>query len=592
MVSSPLWFGADERRLFGWVHTPPAPEGVRASLVICPSMGLEAGFSHFVLRNVADELAARGFLVVRFDYDGTGDSAGSGGDPDRVSAWRESVRNAVQLARSIADVPVALLGMRIGAILATYEAEAMGGADALVLWDPPRSGRSFIREQRTRQSVTFGEADGAVPTFTAVGMNFSEETVAELSTLDLRRFHRLPAAKCLVVERTGRRVFARDLEGRGDAAATVIEADDQDDLLLRQMEPRKTMRSVVGWLEGAFAQQQLVKANLSVLEIDGTRALTVPAAPEAGVNVHERLVDLGPRHLFGVLSEPAGTPTGPVIVFVPDAHTPHVGLSRMWVDLARSWSSKGARVLRFDLSGSGDSDVRPGVEPHRVALVEHIEDVNDVARAISPQDPSDVVFIGICSGAYLTLESALELGPRGICVLNPVFSFITAERPVDRRRRAMQRTRTTLNALFGRAIGRAAHRISPVLRFEGGFDWSRWFEAGYWQRSIVRRGWNLPEPVWRLLNGLMLSRRPADVLQEIVRNGTDVYIIAGDPDHEHVVVGGRKRLARMERGSRLRIDYLPGLDHSVLKAGMRERVMALLTEHVESRLLQDPVDPA
>lgn len=603
MVSSPLWFGPTGRRLFGWVHAPSAPEEVRASVVLCPSMGLEAGFSHFVLRNVADELAALGFLVVRFDYDGTGDSAGSGEDPDRVPAWQGSIRSAVQLARSIADVPVALLGMRIGAVLAAYEAEAMGGVEALVLWDPPRSGRSYIREQRTRQSVTFGEADGAVASFTAVGMNFSPETVEELSTLDLRKLPRLSAEKCLVLERRGHRVLGRQLTGQGEASATIVEADDQDDLLLRQMDPTESRRRVVGWLEGAFAHEPLTKANLSVLKVEGAAELAIEAGSPSGMTsgaVRERLVDLGPHHLFGILSEPVEPASGPVIVFVPDAHTPHVGLSRMWVDMARLWSSHGARVLRFDLSGSGDSDPRPGVEPHRVALVEHIEDVQDVARAISPEDPSNIVFVGICSGAYLSLEAALALRPRGICVLNPVFSFITPENPMDRRRRAMQKTRTWLNVLFGRAIGVAARRVSPVLRFEGGFNWNRWFEAGYWQRSVVRRQWTVRESWWRLLNGLLLSRRPADVLARIVENGTEVFVIAGDPDYDLVAMGARAKFARMERDADFRIHYLPGLDHSVLKAGMREKVMVLLSEHVETQVLgssgliaaPNPVDAA
>ena len=38
---------------------------------------------------------------------------------------------------------------------------------------------------------------------------------------------------------------------------------------------------------------------------------------------------------------------------------------------------------------------------------------------MQPQDPANVVLIGLCSGAYLAVEGVLAFGARGACLLNP-----------------------------------------------------------------------------------------------------------------------------------------------------------------------------
>ena len=82
MQERPLWFGPADEPLFGWVHQP-AREGCRGAVVVCPAMGQERDFSHYFLRRTAQDLADLGFLVIRFDYPGTGDSTGSALEPGR-----------------------------------------------------------------------------------------------------------------------------------------------------------------------------------------------------------------------------------------------------------------------------------------------------------------------------------------------------------------------------------------------------------------------------------------------------------------------------------------------------------------------------
>ena len=142
MTATPVWFGPPDRLLFGWFHSP---EGSRArgAVVLCPPLGRDYLRAHYALRRTAKRLCELGFSVLRFDYDGTGDSAGASSDPDRLEAWLSGISNALRLVRDSGSNWVALAGMRSGALLAAVGAERDGDVDGLVLVDPTPTGRSF-----------------------------------------------------------------------------------------------------------------------------------------------------------------------------------------------------------------------------------------------------------------------------------------------------------------------------------------------------------------------------------------------------------------------------------------------------------------
>ena len=89
----PLYFGSAERPLFGWLHLDPARAG-RTGLLICNPFGYESLCAHRTLRQLAQAAADAGIPSLRFDYDGSGDSAGSDADPQRFASWVSSVRAA------------------------------------------------------------------------------------------------------------------------------------------------------------------------------------------------------------------------------------------------------------------------------------------------------------------------------------------------------------------------------------------------------------------------------------------------------------------------------------------------------------------
>ena len=96
---------------------------------------------------LAEQLAAEGFDVLRFDYHGTGDSPGTDADPDRVDAWRASIVAAAGELRRLSGVrAISLVGLRLGASLAAEVACTRLGVESVVLWAPCVSGRALTRE--------------------------------------------------------------------------------------------------------------------------------------------------------------------------------------------------------------------------------------------------------------------------------------------------------------------------------------------------------------------------------------------------------------------------------------------------------------
>ena len=83
-------------------------------VVIVPPVGYEYWTAHRTLRTLAERLAAEGCLALRFDFDGTGDSAGDQWDPDRVEAWLSGLDHAADALRRWGVSRLVIVGLRVG----------------------------------------------------------------------------------------------------------------------------------------------------------------------------------------------------------------------------------------------------------------------------------------------------------------------------------------------------------------------------------------------------------------------------------------------------------------------------------------------
>ncbi|MBK8257160.1 MAG: alpha/beta fold hydrolase [Polyangiaceae bacterium] len=143
----PIHFGTSARTLFGIVHAAQAPAR-SVGVVLCNPLGQEAIRAQRAYRQLAMALAKERFSTLRFDYYGTGDSAGESNE-GTLDQWVDDVRTAADELKDTAGVTrVSLIGLRLGATLALRAAQGRAGIDTVVLWDPVLSGAAYLDELR------------------------------------------------------------------------------------------------------------------------------------------------------------------------------------------------------------------------------------------------------------------------------------------------------------------------------------------------------------------------------------------------------------------------------------------------------------
>jgi hypothetical protein len=143
----PLLLSADSRRLFAVYH--PAAGQPRAGVVICPPFLHEHALSYRLFALLGEALAAQNVAVLRFDYHGTGDSAG-GDEEFTLDSARDDAVSALSVLRDRAgSLPMFALGVRAGALVGAALVEAVE-LQGLWLWQPVTEGAAYVEALRRR----------------------------------------------------------------------------------------------------------------------------------------------------------------------------------------------------------------------------------------------------------------------------------------------------------------------------------------------------------------------------------------------------------------------------------------------------------
>ncbi len=167
---------------------------------------------------------------------------------------------------------------------------------------------------------------------------------------------------------------------------------------------------------------------------------------------------------------------------------------------------------------------------------------------MSSDDPSNTVFVGLCSGAYWAIEAALTLGARGVCAINPPV-YIDYLHSV----RALEGSRNPL-------LRRIGTRLKDVALH-------RWIAAASWH--IVRT--------------FVPTRWAADLLEELERDEIDILLLYSVEEIWPFRVAPIFRtidVQRLRETSTRQIEFIPGLDHGMHFADGRTQAVGLLDQHV------------
>lgn len=141
----PLWLDAQARCLYAAIHPAVRPSGLPGVLFVPPLLHEQPRSRRF-MTEVASGLAALGLPCLRFDFFGTGDSAGRGDQFD-IGSMHHDLDIAVAALRSHGEVDrVVLLGWRAAALPLHSWLGDGGHADLLVLWEPIADGARWLAE--------------------------------------------------------------------------------------------------------------------------------------------------------------------------------------------------------------------------------------------------------------------------------------------------------------------------------------------------------------------------------------------------------------------------------------------------------------
>ena len=416
-------------------------------VVIVPSFGWEDVCSYRPLRFMGQMFAAHGIPTLRFDLPGTGDSSGGAQDPGLFEAWVQSIGDAAAELRATAGVQdVAVLGIRLGALLTIVAATRGFDFQDLVLWGPSATGHAVLRELRAFSKMErqeYATANDAppqpVPGMEVAGFLLSPETEGALEGLDLRDLSGIPRRRVLVLSRDEFVTDAALIAALNEAGCSVtVESGHGYGAMMalpdEAVPPLAASRVILKFLINGYAGEHAGgHAQSSKSE---ARRHSAPVLNDA--KVLETICPIGPpsMSMFGILSEPNWKEPRSELgaLFLNPGGVRHIGPNRMWVEAARRWADQGIASLRLDLLGIGESDGEPKLDIpslYQDHLVDQVEGAKEVLR--SRLGVRQFIAIGLCSGAFWAFHlAARNEDVRAAILLNPRLLFWDAT--VDRQR--------------------------------------------------------------------------------------------------------------------------------------------------------------
>jgi pimeloyl-ACP methyl ester carboxylesterase len=132
--------------LYAVVHYPQGvPKQGRAVLIAYP-IAFEYERTHKAVRQLAIQLARHGYLVLRVDYRGTGDSSGDFTQWSMAKAQQDLLTARAYLQQMHHVKQLVVVGVRLGANVALQAFAGSPDVQGMVLWSPITDGQQMLQE--------------------------------------------------------------------------------------------------------------------------------------------------------------------------------------------------------------------------------------------------------------------------------------------------------------------------------------------------------------------------------------------------------------------------------------------------------------
>jgi alpha/beta superfamily hydrolase len=603
----PLYFGREGRPLFGWLH-PAAPAAV--GLVICNPFGDEAVRTHRSIRHLAISASNAGVPALRFDYDGTGDSAGHDLDPERVDQWLVSINIAADTLKQVAGVTcLCFAGIRLGATLATLAAAARTDVAGLIAIAPVVSGKSYVRELRLLQRAIASKRniDGAATQdhLETAGFLLGARTLASLTSVDLQKSEQAPAPRVLILDRaempSGEK-WAQRLSALG-AQVDYSLVGGYTEMMLDSHEstvPKEIIGATTTWLRAvATDPPNMTRPAHSGTDTAFGRPATTDHATFSPSLVSDPLIKDPPRQpieehavcfggtrqLFGIVSvaqaaAARGATTAVILLNAGAVH--HIGPGRLYVALARYLAELGYTVLRMDVASIGDSPPYPGQPEIDVYSPYALQDIAGAIEYLKRYwRAREVTSTGVCSGAYHSFKAAVARQPLAqVILINPLTFFwksgMSLSYPEYKVAQDIQRYRKT--ALTGSAWRKLLTGRVDVANL-----------ARVLVRTARARSLGPIRSIARLLGRPLLEDLPTE-LRGALKGAIDLQFVfsAGDPGLALLRTQGGATMRRLQDRQQIGVALIDGADHTFTDLAARQTLVQVLVEKIRARLAPAP----
>jgi pimeloyl-ACP methyl ester carboxylesterase len=236
-------------------------------VVLCYPAGEEYVRLHRAFRQMADDLAATGFPVLRFDYFACGDSEGDC-ETGTIEHWLGDISLAIaEIVRRSGLETTRLVGYRLGATLAMVAGADHPRVDAIALINPITRGGVYLDELREghqrilRYSSVGGPARKSIHRQEEImGFAYGRQLIDELQQLDLDQIQLANSKPILVVESREQTYTSRlrqGLESQGSSVThhhlprtellTPTDRLQIEDVNHVEM-PRELLQAAISWL--------------------------------------------------------------------------------------------------------------------------------------------------------------------------------------------------------------------------------------------------------------------------------------------------------------------------------------------------------
>ena len=399
--------------------------------------------SHLSVRAFAEAAAEVGVPALRFDYGGTGDSEDLAAEADQLVAWTQDVVAAVKELQLRTGVErVALLGIRLGALLATAAAAHLPQVCALIAVTPVVSGRRYLKELRTFELAAAQTQSALVPAATHLqsdeavmagpghmevsGFFLNASTISALQQFDAAEVALPTVSDAFFIDRDdmpGAVAWSEKLAAAGLRTKYSV----LPGFVGMIMRPPNLTTVPQGMV--AAAQEWLAELGgaRSTVRTEPTPAPIMRLGTTGADAVDEQPILLrNDPLLFGIATQPTkGEVRRRGVILLNSGGDHHVGPRRMHVWLARRWARRGYVVMRMDISGLGDSAAQPGEQRNELFPAAAVDDIRvAVNHMVERFALHDVTLVGMCSGASHAVRAGMEGVPVDrVLAINPLVFF-------------------------------------------------------------------------------------------------------------------------------------------------------------------------